>query len=80
MQRGVTYVHKQVVREGLDTIDLTTWVANNFGQVGLRSAAESGAVGTLSEHFSSDLETVIAAWETLSEQTRDAILGLIEND
>lgn len=42
------------------------------------SAAESGAISTESALADSDLAAIVAAWPTLPEATRRAIIKLIE--
>ena len=63
--------------EGLETIDLSTWIDNNFGQCTSQSAAESGAVGLNSLPIYPDLAKVIKAWPELSDETRGVILRLV---
>ena len=67
----------EVVREGLETVDLTRWVDNNFGRCGFSGAAESGAVGADSPPITADLAEVIEAWPTLPEAARAAILAMV---
>lgn len=69
----------QVAEAGVETIDVTTWVANNFGQCGLRNAAESGAVETEAVHCDPELASVIEAWLDLPESARAAIMKLIKS-
>ncbi len=66
-----------VVREGLETVDLTRWVDNNFGRCGFSGAAESGAVGADSPPIVAELAEVIEAWETLPETTKAGILAMV---
>ena len=67
----------EVVREGLETVDLTRWVDNNFGRCGFSGAAESGAVGANSPPLTAELAEVIEAWPTLPEAARAAILAMV---
>lgn len=69
---------RSVAEAGLETVDLTSWITNNFGRCGIRSAAESGAVGLDSVSIDADLAALIEAWPNLSEGARKAIMGMIE--
>ena len=68
---------KQVAEAGLDTIDLTHWVHNNFGRWGLASAAESGALGAQSAPMDPDLVDIIEAWADLPYEVKAAIANLV---
>lgn len=67
-----------MVWEGLDTIDVTRWVHNNFGQCGLANAAESGAVHGEDEISSSSLTRLASVWHRLPEATRDETMALLK--
>lgn len=66
----------QVGDEGLETVDLTYWVSNNFGQLPAACAAESGAVGALSALADPLLVEIAERWESLSPDTKMAMLRL----
>ena len=67
----------QVGDEGLETVDLTRWVDNNFGRCQFAGAAESGAVGADSPPLTAELTEVIEAWQMLPEAIRAVILAMV---
>ena len=69
----------QVAEAGLETIDLSSWINNNFGQCTLRDDAESGALGTDSLQICSDLARVIRAWSSLPIAIRAKILQIVDS-
>jgi len=66
----------QGAEEGLETVDLTSLITNNFGQWGEWRTANSGAVGLQTVHFDTGQQTLIDAWPDLPEDTKEAILEL----
>lgn len=63
---------------GLETLDASSWVANDLGHGDFRGAAEFGAVSCEIMHFDPDLNRLIDAWDTLPHTVKKVVLGHID--